>query len=373
LPQFVDEARIIVESGKGGAGAISFRREKFVPRGGPDGGDGGQGGSVIFIGTNRRSTLLDFKHRSHLIATPGGPGRGKNMHGANGRSLRLEVPLGTQIFDDDTGALLFDLTVPEESVVVARGGRGGRGNAHFATATRQTPDYADTGISGQTRRLRLELKVMARVGLLGFPNAGKSTFLSRVTRAHPRIASYPFTTLHPHLGVLVMGHSPNEQEIVIADLPGLIEGAHEGKGLGTRFLKHVERTRILLHFLDLSHEGAEDPADSYAIIRRELELFDPELMDKPERVVGTKLDAADPERVEKFLAFVREKGFPELMISSQTGEGMPRLMEELAVVLAEEERLEEARKNSDSSDNDVHRDGSERNTPEERNPSSVIA
>jgi GTP-binding protein len=357
LPQFVDEARIIVESGKGRAGAISFRREKFVPRGGPDGGDGGQGGSVIFIGTNRRSTLLDFKHRSHLIATPGGPGRGKNMHGANGRSLRLEVPLGTQIYDDDTGALLFDLTVPEESVVVARGGRGGRGNAHFATATRQTPDYADTGISGQSRRLRLELKVMARVGLLGFPNAGKSTFLSRVTRAHPRIASYPFTTLHPHLGVLVMGHSPNEQEIVIADLPGLIEGAHEGKGLGTRFLKHVERTRILLHFLDLSHEGAEDPA---------------ELMEKPERVVGTKLDAADPLRVEKFLDFIRKKGFPELMISSQTGEGMPKLMEELAIVLAEEERLEEERKRMDAPEH-AARGGQINDAPEERSPSSVIA
>ncbi len=369
MPQFVDEARVIVESGKGGAGAISFRREKFVPRGGPDGGDGGQGGSVIFIGTARRSTLLDFKHRSHLIASPGGAGRGKNMHGANGRSLRLEVPLGTQIYDDATGELLFDLTVPDESVVVARGGKGGRGNAHFVTATRQTPDYADPGMSGQSRRLRLELKVMARVGLLGFPNAGKSTFLSRVTRAHPRIASYPFTTLHPHLGVLVMGTPPHEQEVVIADLPGLIEGAHEGRGLGTRFLKHVERTRILLHFLDLSHEGAEDPAQAYAIIRRELELFDPDLVNKPERVVGTKLDAADPERVERFKAFVREKGFPELAISSQTGEGMARLMEELSRVLKEDDQQELERKRRE----DGHRFPSPGGDLEDRDPSSVIA
>lgn len=326
MPQFVDEARVFVESGKGGAGCVSFRREKYVPRGGPDGGDGGDGGSVVFIGTPRKSTLLDFKHRPVLKAQPGEAGRGKKQHGANGRSLLLEVPLGTQIFDDETGDLLFDLVHPGKKVVVAKGGRGGRGNVHFATATRQAPDIAEAGRPSESFHLRLELKVMARVGLLGFPNAGKSTFLSRVTRAHPRIASYPFTTLHPHLGVLVLGTPPDEKEIVIADLPGLIEGAHEGKGLGIRFLKHVERTEILLHFVDLSAASEYDPVTAYSIVRRELLLFNPELAEKPEILVGTKKDAADPERLESYLTFVRAQGRPELVISSHTGEGLPQLL-----------------------------------------------
>ncbi|MHB1285080.1 MAG: GTPase ObgE [Leptospirales bacterium] len=335
MPQFVDEARVFVESGKGGNGCVSFRREKFVPRGGPDGGDGGDGGSVIFVGTPRKSTLLDFKHRSTLKAPPGGAGRGKKQHGSNGRSLVLEVPLGTQIFNESDGALLHDLTVPGRRVFVAKGGRGGRGNVHFATPTRQTPDFSEPGGPSQSFQLRLELKVMARVGLLGFPNAGKSTFLSRVTRAHPRIASYPFTTLHPHLGVLILGTPPDEKEIVIADLPGLIEGAHEGRGLGIRFLKHVERTEVLLHFVDLTAENAREPEEAYAIVRNEVLSFNPELARKPEFLVGTKKDAADPERLERFLAFLRTQGRPELVISSHTGEGLGELLSLLGRTLPE--------------------------------------
>ncbi|MHB8542504.1 MAG: GTPase ObgE [Leptospirales bacterium] len=335
MPQFVDEARVFVESGKGGNGCVSFRREKFVPRGGPDGGDGGDGGSIIFVGTPRKSTLLDFKHRSILKAQPGGAGRGKKQHGSNGRTLVLEVPLGTQIFDESNGFLLHDLTVPGHRVVVAKGGRGGRGNVHFATPTRQTPDFSEPGGSSRSFQLRLELKVMARVGLLGFPNAGKSTFLSRVTHAHPRIASYPFTTLHPHLGVLVLGTPPDDKEIVVADLPGLIEGAHEGKGLGIRFLKHVERTEVLLHFVDLTAETMQEPEDAYAIVRNEVLSFNPELARKPEFLVGTKKDAADPDRLERFLSFLRDQGRPELVISSHTGEGLPELLSLLGQTLPE--------------------------------------
>lgn len=333
MPQFVDEARIFVESGKGGHGCVSFRREKYVPRGGPDGGDGGRGGHVVFVGTPRKSTLLDFKHRPILKAQAGEAGRGKKQHGSNGRSLLLEVPLGTQIFDDETGHLLFDLTTPEVQVVVAKGGKGGRGNVHFATSTRQTPDFAEPGGESQSCQIRLELKLMARVGLVGFPNAGKSTFLSRVTKAHPRIAAYPFTTLHPHLGVLVMGTPPDEREIVIADLPGLIEGAHEGKGLGIQFLKHVERTEMLLHFVDLSAENTHSPVDAYRIVRNELVSFSSDLATKPVILVGTKKDAADPERLEQFSAFLEREKRPLLFISSHTGEGLPALLSILADTL----------------------------------------
>ena len=333
MPQFVDEARIAIESGKGGHGCVSFRREKYVPRGGPDGGDGGRGGDVVFVGTPRKSTLLDFKHRPILKAHPGEAGRGKKQHGSNGRSLVLEVPLGTQILDEDTGELLFDLTRPDARIIVAKGGRGGRGNVHFATATRQTPDFAEPGGESQSFRIRLELKVMARVGLVGFPNAGKSTFLSRVTKAHPRIASYPFTTLHPHLGVLVLGNAPDEREIVIADLPGLIEGAHEGKGLGIQFLKHVERTEILLHFVDLSAENTHSPIEAYQIVRNEMLAFNRDLAEKPEILVGTKKDSADPDRLEELSLFLAKEGRPGLFMSSHTGEGLPDLLSVLSETL----------------------------------------
>ena len=333
MPQFVDEARISIESGKGGHGCVSFRREKYVPRGGPDGGDGGKGGDVVFVATPRKSTLLDFKHRPILKAKPGEAGRGKKQHGSNGRSLVLEVPLGTQILDEESGELLYDLTRADARIVVAKGGRGGRGNVHFATPTRQTPDFAEPGGESQFFRIRLELKVMARVGLVGFPNAGKSTFISRVTKAHPRIASYPFTTLHPHLGVLILGTPPDEREIVIADLPGLIEGAHEGKGLGIQFLKHVERTEILLHFVDLSAENTHGPVEAYQIVRNEMLAFNPNLAEKPEILVGTKKDSADAERLEELSAFFLKEGRPRLFISSHTGEGLPQLLSILSETL----------------------------------------
>lgn len=335
MSQFVDEVALWVASGKGGDGSASFRREKFVPRGGPDGGDGGDGGSVLMIGTTSKSTLLDFKHRPRVVADPGENGRGKKQHGKNGQDLTLKLPLGTQIYNALTGELLADLVSEGQVFVAAQGGRGGRGNSHFATPTRQSPDFAEPGKPSEEFSLKFELKVMARVGLLGFPNAGKSTFLGRVTRAHPRIGSYPFTTLHPHLGVVSRGQMPETREYVIADLPGLIEGAHDGKGLGDRFLRHVERTEILLHFLDVSYEGPDDPEESYQILRNELKLFDPGLLEKPELIAATKIDAADPEKVAAFQRFCSRTRTAPLFISSQSGEGIPELLNALDRLLAD--------------------------------------
>ena len=333
MSQFVDEVTLWVASGKGGDGSASFRREKFVPRGGPDGGDGGNGGSILLVGTSGKSTLLDFKHRPRVVAEPGENGRGKKQHGKNGEDLSLLLPLGTQVFNAETGELLADLVEEGQIYVAAQGGRGGRGNSHFATPTRQSPDFAEPGKPAQEIFLRFELKVMARVGLLGFPNAGKSTFLGRVTRAHPRIGSYPFTTLYPHLGVVSRGQVPHNHEYVIADLPGLIEGAHEGKGLGDRFLRHVERTEILLHFLDVSYEGPSDPEEAYQILRNELKLYDPDLLEKPEQVAATKIDAADPEKLASFERFCARTGRTPLYISSQSGEGIPGLLNALDLLL----------------------------------------
>ena len=336
MSQFVDEVTLRVASGKGGDGSASFRREKFVPRGGPDGGDGGNGGSILLLGTPDRSTLLDFKHRPRVVATPGENGRGNKQHGKSGENLVLKIPLGTQVYDADTGLLLADIISEGQVFVAAQGGRGGRGNVHFATATRQSPDFAEPGKPAEEVHLRLELKVMAKVGLLGFPNAGKSTFLGRVTRAHPRIGSYPFTTLHPHLGVVSRGTFPNNREYVIADLPGLIEGAHEGKGLGDRFLRHVERTQVLLHFIDVSYEGPADPEESYRVIRNELALYDPRLLEKPEQVAATKIDSADPERVDAFRRFCERTGRTPYLLSSQTGEGVTEILNALDPLLEEE-------------------------------------
>ena len=329
MSQFVDEVTLWVSSGKGGDGSASFRREKFVPRGGPDGGDGGNGGSILLVGTSSKSTLLDFKHRPRVVASSGENGRGKKQHGKNGEDMVLALPLGTQVKNAETGEVLADLVTEGQVYVAAKGGHGGRGNVHFATPTRQAPDFAEPGKPAQELFLKLELKVMAKVGLLGFPNAGKSTFLGRVTRAHPRIGSYPFTTLYPHLGVVSRGQAPHNREYVIADLSGLIEGAHEGRGLGDRFLRHVERTEILLHFIDVSYEGPEDPEEAYKVIRKELELYDPALLEKPEEVAATKIDAADPQRLDAFKEFCRKMGRTPFFVSSQTGEGIPSLLSAL--------------------------------------------
>ena len=267
---FIDEAEIRVKAGDGGNGAVTFRREAGIPRGGPNGGDGGDGGSVIFHARPGLDTLLDVRSRYHWIAVSGEPGRSKDMIGASGDDLTIEVPPGTLIYDKDKGVLLKDLNQPEMRVVVARGGKGGRGNGRFATATNQTPRFAEPGRPGEQRRLRLELKLIADVGLVGLPNAGKSTLLSRLSAAHPKIADYPFTTLTPSLGIVEAGP---ERRIVMADLPGLIEGAHKGVGLGDEFLRHVERTRVLVHLVELEPHTRQSSAEAYRTIRSELAAY----------------------------------------------------------------------------------------------------
>jgi len=318
---FVDEVEIWVKAGDGGNGCVSFRREKYVPKGGPDGGDGGKGGDVILEADPHLRTLLDYKYKSNYRAQNGEHGKGKRQHGKDGEDLLLKVPVGTVVKDADTGALIADLCEPYQRVVVARGGRGGRGNAHFATPTRQAPRFAEPGQKGEERRLRLELKVLADVGIIGYPNVGKSTFLSRISRARPKIAPYPFTTLVPELGVVRLG----EEELVFADIPGLIEGAHKGAGLGSQFLRHVERTKLLLHIIDASDQG--DPLKRYEQIRQELGLYDPKLLEKPELVVLNKIDLPEvKERMEGIKEEFERRRKPFFAISALTGEGVEELL-----------------------------------------------
>jgi len=290
--RFIDECEIRVEAGNGGNGAVAFRREKYVPLGGPAGGDGGRGGDIAFIADTGRSTLYDFVHQRSLRADNGGNGERKDCYGRAGKDLEVRVPVGTIVFDAETNERICELVTPHERVVVARGGKGGRGNKHFATPVDRAPRKAERGEPGEQRSLRLELKVMADVGLLGFPNVGKSTFISAVSRARPKVADYPFTTLEPHLGVVELGdpHRGASRHFVLADIPGLIEGASEGHGLGLRFLRHVERTRVLLHLVSLSDEPGRTPLDDYRIIRGELKAFKPELLRFPEVVALTKAD-----------------------------------------------------------------------------------
>lgn len=323
---FIDEAAITVRAGDGGRGCLSFRREKFVPRGGPDGGNGGNGGSVILKVSPHLSTLLDFRYRKLFKAKRGQHGMGKCMHGKNGPDLVLDVPPGTVVRDEESGEAVADLTRPGQTVVAARGGRGGRGNAAFVSATNQAPDRADPGRPGEERRLRLELKLIANLGLVGLPNAGKSTLLSRISRAKPKIAEYPFTTLSPVLGVV----THRDEEFVVADLPGLIEGAHKGAGLGHRFLKHVERTQGLIHVLDASHPP-EQVADAFRIVQEEMERFRPELARRPTLLAFNKMDVTGArESAEKALA---QLNFPErnaYYISAVTGAGLVELLDGLA-------------------------------------------
>jgi GTPase len=329
---FVDEIDIFVKGGDGGAGCVSFRREKFVPRGGPDGGDGGDGGSVYLEADPALTTLLDFRYQRHYHAARGHHGEGSNRHGASGPDLVVRVPLGTVVTDRDTGEPIGDLTTPGQRVIAVRGARGGRGNARFSSSTNQAPRRADLGRPGSERWLHLELKLLADVGVIGFPNAGKSTLVSRVSAARPKIGDYPFTTLQPTLGI---ARVDGERTFVIADLPGLIPGASQGRGLGHQFLRHSERTRLLLHLLDLDPASGRDPLADLAAIDAELAAYSPELAGRPQLVVANKLDVAegDPaaaaalDRVRRHCATV---GRPFHAISAVTGRGLGELLRAVA-------------------------------------------
>ncbi len=320
---FLDEAKILVKAGDGGNGCLAFRREKFVPRGGPSGGDGGRGGDVVLVSTGQQNTLLQFSYNPEHKAERGRHGEGSNRTGADGKSIEVPVPVGTVVYDEATGERLMDFNEPGQTFVVARGGRGGRGNARFATSTHQAPTEHEAGKPGEERRLRLELKLLADVGLVGFPNAGKSTLISRISAARPKIADYPFTTLEPNLGVVEL---ENYRSFVVADIPGLIEGAHEGHGLGIQFLRHVERTRLLAHLVDVSEMSGREPAEDFGIVMNELASFSEDLAAKPMIVIATKMDAAqDDGRVASLRELAGERGLQYFEISSATGQGIEAL------------------------------------------------
>jgi GTP-binding protein len=322
---FIDEAKIHVVAGAGGNGCVAFRREKFVPRGGPSGGDGGRGGSVILESSEHLNTLLKFRYKREFTGQRGGHGEGSNRHGRDGEDLIIPVPVGTVVFDDATGDKLYDFDTSGQRFVAAQGGRGGRGNARFATSTHQAPRKAEPGTPGEARTLRLELKLLADVGLVGFPNVGKSTLISRVSAARPKIADYPFTTLEPHLGVVALDP---ERSFVMTDIPGLIAGAHQGRGLGIRFLKHVERTRLLLHLIDVAEQAGRDPVDDYGVILKELESFSPVVARKPMLLVASRVDAAgEGYRLFALREFCHAQGKPLYEISCVTGEGLEELKE----------------------------------------------
>ena len=327
---FIDEARIYVKAGDGGNGCVAFRREKFVPRGGPSGGDGGRGGDVVIEATQQHNTLIHFRYNPEHKAGRGRHGEGSNCTGKDGEAIVLQVPVGTTIFDEETGELVHDFAHPGDRAVVARGGRGGRGNQHFATPTHQAPRESEPGRPGEERRYRLELKLLADVGLVGYPNAGKSTLISRISAARPKVANYPFTTLEPNLGVVTIGEMPRQTSFVVADMPGLIEGAHLGSGLGIQFLRHIERTRVLAHLIDVSDgSGRPDPVEDFKVICAELESFGHGLTDKPMIVIATKLDAANPEKLKKLTASAKRRKLEFHAISAVTGEGVESLKQAL--------------------------------------------
>lgn len=329
--RFVDEAKILVKAGKGGRGCMSFRREKFVPRGGPDGGDGGNGGSVYLRADSRLLSLYDFRLKRVYEAQNGQPGKGGQCDGKKGADLVIGLPVGTLVFAEDGPEgerLLADLSEPESLVLAARGGRGGKGNEHFKSATMRAPKFSQPGEPGEELNLRLELKILADVGLIGLPNAGKSTFISQVSAARPKIASYPFTTLTPNLGVMIDEVDP-EKRLVIADIPGLIEGAHAGQGLGHRFLKHVERTRFLVHILSIEDIDDNDPWSGFELINEELRKFDPELAERRQVEVINKIDLATPERLQALMERAEKDGRQVYFISARDKTNLEPLVEEL--------------------------------------------
>jgi len=310
---------------------MAFRREKYVPKGGPSGGDGGNGGSVIIESSSHVNTLLAFRYNREFRAQRGRHGEGSNCHGASGEDTVIRVPVGTVVFDEESGEPLFDFTAPGQQFLAARGGKGGRGNARFASSTNRAPRRTEPGQPGEERRLRLELKLLADVGLVGFPNAGKSTLLSKLSAAHPKIADYPFSTVEPCLGVVAAG----DDSFVMADIPGLIEGAHQGHGLGTRFLRHIERTRLLVHLVDVS-ETERDPVEDFRVVRNELAQFSPALLEKPVVIVANKVDLpGSEERLESLRAFCRAESLPLLAISALRGDALDALRYDLGARLRE--------------------------------------
>jgi len=321
---FIDRTKIRVRAGNGGNGVTAFRREKFVPRGGPSGGDGGRGGDVWLLADSSLNTLLHLRYNPEHTAGRGGHGEGSNRSGKDGADVLVRVPVGTQVVDAETGEQYADLSEDGQRWLAAQGGRGGFGNAHFASSTNRAPRYHQEGGAGEERELQLELKLLADVGLVGFPNAGKSTLISTISAAKPKVADYPFTTLEPHLGVVDLGEF---RTFVVADIPGLIEGAHSGAGLGDRFLRHVERTKLLLHLVDVSSLSGRDPVSDYEIINRELRAYDPELSERPQFVVATKLDTLDePERLEALRGRAARDGREFFEISSATNRGLRELV-----------------------------------------------
>ena len=335
---FIDEATIRVKAGDGGNGCVAFRREKFVPRGGPSGGDGGRGGDVIMESSERHNTLVHFRFNPEYKAQRGRHGEGSNKTGREGESVVLKVPVGTLVYDSETGEKVHDFSHADERIVVARGGRGGRGNAQFATSTHQAPREHEEGRPGQERTLRLELKLLADVGLVGYPNVGKSTLISRISAARPKIADYPFTTLQPNLGVVVVGQPPDDQSFVVADIPGLIEGAHAGAGLGTQFLRHIERTRLLVHLVDVSDaSGRPDPVKDVEVIMDELQSFGAKLEQKPMIMVASKIDVANKDKLAKLKRYCKKQKLELFPISAVTGKGIDDLKYAMA------EKIEEMR------------------------------
>lgn len=329
---FIDESAVYVKAGDGGSGCCSFRREKFVPKGGPDGGDGGKGGDVIIRASLNVHTLLDQRYHPHYKGKRGQHGQGKNKTGRGAEDCIIIVPVGTLVKTRETGEILADLDSVDAEYVAARGGAGGRGNARFVSSTMQVPRYCEPGGEGEQVDLRLELKLLADVGLVGYPNAGKSTLISHVSRAKPKIADYPFTTLTPNLGMVAW----KDCDFVIADIPGIIEGAHDGVGLGLRFLKHIERTRILCYVLDLSPETGRGVVEEFTVLQQELENYSAELLTRKQLVVLNKCDLSDgQERAEEAVAFLKDKGYPCLMISAATGQGLDELLDTLVRILNE--------------------------------------